>query len=219
MSWPTHRHARVKTVLGVWMVWTTPTCNRLSQWVDSPHKRYKVERRYHSSTLPVPDLALMAFSGRNHLFAADYSIVKKNQTNKTNLAPLFLLEIKPHAWFFRLFPVGYVVRTVLRNLPLLEDSNQLYCWVWNRNRYNFGWIGSFLYTNFLNRINLTWFIARQLFSFSSFENFHNKQQFWYWTGNTQLQDRNTEFIRKSLLSGKSFNISVQISQRCAVQED
>lgn len=35
----------------------------------------------------------------------------------------------------------------------------------------------------------------------------------------QLLDCNAEHIRKSLLSGKSLSTFVQISERCAVQED
>lgn len=74
-------------------------------------------------TNPIIALVLVAFGGSNHLFTADYSMVWKN------LAFLCLLEIKLHVCFLKLFPIGYSVRIELRNLPLLEDSSQLYRWV------------------------------------------------------------------------------------------
>lgn len=72
-------------------------------------------------TNPTFALALVAFSGSNNLFTPDHPSVRKN------VALLCLLEIKPCVWGFMLFAVGYSVRTVLRNLLLLEDSIQLHC--------------------------------------------------------------------------------------------
>lgn len=73
-----------------------------------------------------PILALAAFSGTNHSFTASFLhhhfFTASQCWEKLSLLFLCLLEIRWNVWGFCHISCG----EVLRNIPLLEDSSQLY---------------------------------------------------------------------------------------------